>query len=518
MSIRTIVKKNTYFDSVSLMALSTKANGIEGIEQVNISMGTAMNKDVLKNVGLYTEEAEKASNGDLMIVVEVEEGYDPDELIKKVEDAMQREDREGEEDESVGRVYSSVGASVKENKNSNVAVVSVPGEYASRVARQALREDLNVMIFSDNVSLEDEIELKKAAHEKGLLMMGPDCGTAIINGKGLCFANDVRRGRIGIVAASGTGAQEISVRIHDFGGGVSQLIGTGGRDLSAEVGGIMMLDGMKALENDDDTEIIILASKPPAKEVAEKIYEEVKNISKPVVICFIGGNKEEIEESGAYYAKTTKQAALQAVILSGVPEESINKRSLNLPLIEEIKEKLNSEQKYIRGLFAGGTICDEVAYLIKEDFDNVYSNIAQDSKYRLDDINKSREHTILDFGDDEFTQGRAHPMIDPSIRAERIVEEAKNPEVGVIAIDIILGYGSHEDPVEVTLPAIREAKSIAEKEGRHLEILAFVLGTENDPQNFELQVEKLMDEGVTISSSSENTGLLSRGFVKKEAN
>lgn len=513
MSIRTIIKKNTYFDSVSLMALSTKANNIDGVKQVNIAMGTSMNKDVLKNVGLYTEQVEEAGKGDLMIVIEAEAGYELDELVLKVEEAMTRKsDNKG----AVDVVYSGVEAAAQDNKDANVAVVSVPGAYAARVARKALRQGLHVMMFSDNVTLEDEISLKQEAHERGLLMMGPDCGTAIINGKGLCFANGVRRGKIGIVAASGTGAQEVSVRIHDFGGGVSQLIGTGGRDLSADVGGIMMIDGMRALANDSATEIIVLISKPPAKEVAAKIYAEVKNTHKPIIICFIGGNQQEIEASGARYAKTTKQAALQAVILSGVPEESINKHSLNLPLIEEIKAKLKPEQKYIRGLFCGGTICEEVSSLVKEKYSNVYSNISKDPTHKLDHTSASREHTFIDFGDDQFTQGRPHPMIDPSLRLQRIVEEAKDPEVGVIALDIILGYGSHEDPVEVTLPAIREAKAIAAKAGRHLEILAFVLGTELDPQGFDQQVAKLMAEDVTISSSSENTGLLSRGFVEKE--
>ena len=513
MPIRTIIKKNTYFDSVSLMTLSTRANSIEGVKQVNVAMGTAMNKDVLKNVGLYTEEAEAAGKGDLMIVVESQEGYDLDELVKKVEEAMMRKN---ENKETADIVYSSVEAAVQKNENANLAVISVPGAYAARVARKALNQGLHVMMFSDNVSLEEEISLKKEAHEKGLFVMGPDCGTAIINGQGLCFANKIRKGKIGIVAASGTGAQEVSVRIHDFGGGVSQLIGTGGRDLSEAVGGIMMLDGMRALAEDEGTEIIVLVSKPPAKAVAEKIYKEVKKISKPVVICFIGGNKEEIEASGAYYGKTTKQAALQAVILSGVPEEIINKHALNLPLIEEVKAKLNPQQKYIRGLFCGGTICEEVTSLVREKYSDVYSNLSKDPAYKLSHTDESKAHTFIDFGDDQFTQGKPHPMIEPSLRLERIVKEARDPEVGVIALDIILGYGSHEDPVEVTLPAIREAKAIAEKEGRHIEILGFVLGTESDPQDFDLQVKKLMDAGVTISSSSENTGLLSRGFVEKE--
>ncbi len=515
MSIKTLIKKNTYFDSVSLMAISTLANEIEGVSQVNIAMGTTMNKEVLKNAGLFTDEIEHAGKGDLMIVVKGLEGYDLNELVEKVEQSMIRKTGSTTNTETT---YSSLEAALEYNEDSKLVVVSVPGAYAGRVARKSLNNGLNVMMFSDNVSIDDEISLKKEAHEKGLLMMGPDCGTAIINGKGLCFANEVRRGNIGIVAASGTGAQEVSVRIHDFGGGVSQLIGTGGRDLSLEVGGLMMLDGMKALANDDETKVIVLVSKRPAKIISEKIYREISNISKPVVICFIGGDKDEIESAGAVYGKTTKQAALQAVILSGVEESTINKRSLNLPLIEEIKGKLNPDQKYIRGLFCGGTICEEVTSLVKEQFNNVYSNISKDPLYKLKDANISKENTFIDFGDDEFTNGRPHPMIDPSLRLERIIREANDPEVGVLVVDIILGYGSHPDPAGVTLPAILKAKSIAKEQGRHLEILAFVLGTDLDPQNFENQVKKLMDAGVTISSSSENTGLLSRGFIMKEEN
>src|SRR5690554_2479150 len=242
MSIKTLIKKNTYFDSVSLMAISTLANEIEGVSQVNIAMGTTMNKEVLKNAGLFTDEIEHAGKGDLMIVVKGLERYDLNELVEKVEQSMIRKTGSTTNTETT---YSSLEAALEYNEDSKLVVVSVPGAYAGRVARKSLNNGLNVMMFSDNVSIDDEISLKKEAHEKGLLMMGPDCGTAIINGKGLCFANEVRRGNIGIVAASGTGAQEVSVRIHDFGGGVSQLIGTGGRDLSAEVGGIMMVDGIR---------------------------------------------------------------------------------------------------------------------------------------------------------------------------------------------------------------------------------------------------------------------------------
>ena len=512
MAIKTIIKKNTYFDSVSLMAISTEANKIELIDQVNIAMGTAKNKDVLKSVGLFTEEAAGAERGDLMIVFDVKDGCDAAEAEALVLASLDR--KKESESESSDYVFASLEGACEAGE-SNVAVISVNGAYAARLARKALDKGLHVMLFSDNVPLEDEIALKRYAHEKGLLVMGPDCGTAVINGKGLCFANELRRGCIGIVAASGTGAQEVSCRVHGFGGGISQLIGTGGRDLSEAVGGIMMLDALQALNEDPQTKIIILVSKIPHPSVAKRIYAKIKEISKPVIISFIDGDKDEIEANGAIYAETTKRAALKAVILSGVPEESINKHALNLPLIEEVKAKLRPEQKYIRGLFCGGTICQEVYSIVRKQYPNVYSNIAHDEAYIVGPGDASREHCLIDMGDDAFTDGRPHPMIDPSLRLERIVEEAKDPEVGVIALDIILGYGSHPDPAGVTLPAIVKAKEIAAARGQHLEVLAFVLGTELDSQNFDEQCAKLDAAGVTIASSIENTGLLSAGFVAK---
>lgn len=512
MTIKAIIKKNTYVDSVSLMALSTRANDIDGITQVNISMGTDKNKEVLANNGLLTDEADQATAGDLIIVIEAEEGQDMAALSEAVEEAMTA--KKVQATSSGTTVFTSIQSGVTQRPDANLTVISVPGEYAYRYAKQALDQDMHAMIFSDNMSLEEEISLKTYAHEKSLLVMGPDCGTAIINGVGLCFANEVRRGSIGIVAASGTGAQEISVLVDTFGGGVSQLIGVGGRDLSQEVGGIMLLDGLMALDADPETKVIILLSKTPAPSVAQKIYDRVPEISKPVVICFINGDEDDITKSGARYAKTTKRAALQAVILSGVPEDMIDQHTLNLPLIDEIKAKLSDEQQYVRGLFCGGTVCQEVYYLLKEQYDNVYSNVADDA-HQLADANQSEGHTLIDFGSDEYTQGRPHPMIDPTLRLERIIQEAKDPEVGVIALDFELGYGSMADPVGVTLPALIEAKKIAEARGQHLEILGFVLGTDGDPQNMAQQIAMLEEIGVTIASSVENVGLLSRGFVEK---
>ncbi|OCA88128.1 FdrA family protein [Bacillus sp. FJAT-27225] len=512
MAVKVVIKKNTYFDSVSLMSLSTKANQIEGVEQAFVAMGTEMNKEVLRNIGLITQQLEDAQTSDLMIVVKAETDELAENGYLNIEELFTKKNS-GKSKAEVK--FSTVASAAAGIPDANLAVISVNGAFAAREAKKALENNLHVMLFSDNVSIEEEIELKNFAHDNGLLLMGPDCGTAIINGVGLCFANAVRKGNIGIVGASGTGSQEMSVRIHEFGGGVSQLIGTGGRDLSEEVGGIMMLDGIHALEEDDATKVIVVVSKPPAPSVEDKILNKIQQCSKPVVVWFIGGDEEKVTKAGGHFAKMSKEGALKAVLLAGADESKINKKALNIPLIEEVRTKLSPEQQYIRGLFCGGTLCDEAMYATLEKFDNVYSNIQKDPNYQLADVHVSKEHTFIDFGSDEFTNGKPHPMIDPSSRIERFLQEAKDPEVGVIVMDFVLGFGSHEDPVGVMLPAIVEAKQLAEKEGRHLEILGYVLGTDADPQNLEEQVNKLIASGATHASSSQNAGLLAREFVVK---
>ncbi len=514
MPVKVAIKQNTYYDSVSLMSLSTRANRIEGIQQAVVAMGTEMNKGVLRNVGLFVPEVEGAGNGDLMIVIEAPTEARCESALIEVEALFKTR----EKSRSGGEVkYATLESAAQHVPEANLAIVSVPGEHAAREARKALDHDLHVLLFSDNVSLDDEIALKQAAHDKGLLLMGPDCGTAILGNVALCFANVVRRGNIGIVGASGTGSQEVSVRIHDFGGGITQLIGTGGRDLSERVGGIMMIDGLRALAMDPATTVIVLVSKPPAKSVEQKVLAEIEGCNKPVVVCFLGGSEEAVVKAGGHFARTTKDAALKAVILAGKKEDEINKRALNLPLIDDVRSKLAPGQKYIRGLMCGGTLCDEMMFLAKEKYANVYSNIAKDPAHRLRDVNASQDHTFIDFGDDEFTRGKPHPMIDPSLRIERFLHEATDPSVGVIVMDFILGFGAHEDPVGVTLPAIREARELAAGQGRHLEILGYVLGTEGDAPSLNDQTQKLAAVGVTIASSCTNAGLLARGFVEKGA-
>ena len=235
-------------------------------------------------------------------------------IVKKVDELLNA--KAEYDDSALEYKPTTLSAAVKHLEEANMAIISLPGKYAAYEAKKALNNNLHVMLFSDNVTVEEEIELKKIGRDKGLLVMGPDCGTAIINGVPLCFANVVRRGDIGVVGASGTGTQEITVIIDKMGGGVSQVIGTGGRDLKSEVGGIMMIEGFKALIDDEETKVIVLISKPPAPEVAEKILNMVKNTDKPVVASFIGGDRIEIEKHGAYSSVDLEDAARKAVLLS----------------------------------------------------------------------------------------------------------------------------------------------------------------------------------------------------------
>ncbi|MFH8724940.1 acyl-CoA synthetase FdrA [Streptomyces termitum] len=507
-----VVRKNTYFDSVSLMSVSTKANGLDGVEQAFTAMGTEMNKGVLENLGLLTDELRAAESGDLMIVLVAADGSDTEALLAEVEDLLTR--RAPASAGAAEVTYRTVASAAAGIEGANLAVIAVNGAYAAREARKALESGLHVMMFSDNVAVEDEIALKNLAHDKGLFMMGPDCGTAIINNVALCFGNKVRPGSIGIVAASGTGSQEVSVRVHALGGGVSQLIGTGGRDLSERVGGVMMVDGIRALAADPATDVIVLVSKPPAASVEKKVLAEVAAAGKPVVVWFIDGSEEAVTAAGGHFAAGSLQAARKAVELAGITGSAVEESDAGAAAAEVVA-RLAEGQKYVRGLFCGGTLCDETMYAVRDAGLDVWSNIQKDAGFRLPAGSASRGHTFLDFGDDDFTNGRPHPMIDPALRIERIVEEARDPEVAAIVLDFVLGFGSHEDPVGTTLPAIREARRIAREAGRHLEIIAYVLGTDLDTPSVVAQSDALRAAGVTVTLSSTETGRFAREIAKK---
>ncbi len=498
MARTTKIIRNFYRDSVSLMQVSAMLAKLPGLEQASVIMASANNVSLLKEAGLLTGTVEACAN-DLLIALQGDNDA-LDAAMAAAESALnQNSPPVTGNGRSCGMAPRSVEMGLGDMVGANLALISTPGEYAAAEALKALSLGLNVMLFSDNVELKDEIVLKRFAQAHDLIVMGPDCGTAIINGIPLAFANVVRRGEIGVVAASGTGLQQVTCLIDRWGKGISQAIGTGGHDLHRDVGGISMLQGLKALAADQSTSVIVLISKPPSPEVAGRVLEVASRAGKPVVVNFLGADPEGIRRPNVFAAGTLEDAAAAAVVLADGrrPEEGRPKRP---PFA--MPPKLAPGQQYLRGLFSGGTFCYEASLLLKKDLGQVYSNTPVDPGDRLDDVWTSRRHTVIDLGDDLFTRGRPHPMIDHRLRNERILKEAGDPEVAVILLDVVLGYGSHQDPASEMVPVIQKAKDLADKAGRHLVIVGFVCGTSSDPQNLSKQETTLRDAGMIPAESN----------------
>jgi len=385
----------------------------------------------------------------------------------------------------------SLQAAAQQNVAASFVLISVPGRYAAGVANDALDMNKHVFLYSDNVSIEDEISLKARARDKGLLVMGPDCGTAIISGIGLGFANRVRRGEAGLVGASGTGLQAISSRIHQLGGGISQAIGTGGRDLKLEIKAVTTLQGLELLADDSETAVIVLVSKPPEPEVAVQVIAAARAITKPVVICFIGQPVAFLTLGNIRFAANLNDAADIAVrLLEGDSnQEDSASSAMNLAI---------GESGFLRGLFSGGTLAYEVVLGLQSLLVPLYTNAPIYESQRLGDVNRSQGHTILDMGEDDFTQGRLHPMMNNDLRIRRMLMEAADPQVSIILFDLVLGEGAHPDPATELAAAVRQAKQIAAKIGKPLEVIALIVGTDEDPQNIVEQESILTDAGVVL--------------------
>jgi len=489
--IFTIIKKNSYQDSINLMLLTNAISATEGVNKAQIMMGTPANKDIFKAAGLYTEELEAAQPNDMAIVIDTDNEKLIDEVLVKVDEYLQNQATKssGEEFETV-RTWDKA---IKAMPDATVALISVPGTYAAEEAEKALDLGLHPFIFSDNVSIEDEVRLKKKAHEKGLLVMGPDCGTGILDGIPIAFANVVNKGKIGIVGASGTGIQEVTAIIDRLGEGVSHAIGTGGRDLKEPVGAITMMDGIRALESHRQTEVICVISKPPAKEVRNEVVELLHAVSKPVVAIFLG-EKPTQYEGNVYQAYTLEETARIAVDLAKGNEI---KPDYNAGTYEVDNVDLKPEQKAIKGLFSGGTLASEAAVLISDAL-GLGTNIKNEDGYVL----KTDHQVVVDLGDDKYTQGKPHPMIDPETRAKFIEEAANDDHTAVILLDFVLGYGSHDDMASALLPSIKKAVAHAEEQGRKIYVIASVCGTENDPQDYQGHKKKLSEAGIIIKDSN----------------
>jgi FdrA protein len=364
--------------------------------------------------------------------------------------------------------------------------VSVPGEHAFAEAMDALTAGLNVMVFSDNVSLDQEIALKEEAARRGLIVMGPDCGTAVIGGAGLGFANAVRPGPVGLVAASGTGSQQVMCLLDAAGVGVSHVLGVGGRDLSADVSARSTLQALTALDEDPATELIVVVSKPPAAQVAGLIREAARRLATPTVFALLGQGQPDL---------TAAVEAVLAHLEVPVPQW------MCLPAPASRTPRPGTR---LRGLFAGGTLCDEAMQIAAGALGPIHSNIPLDPTWTL---NGGSHHTMIDFGDDALTRGRAHPMIDPGLRLERLAAEAADPSCGVLLLDVVLGYGAEADPSALLVPAIAEVPS-------YIPVVVSLCGTASDPQGRDRQAIALQQAGASVWASNAAAARQAVGLIE----
>ena len=500
MTVRGEIRTGLYFDSVTLMMVGRDLRAIQHVADAAAVMATRENKAILRSAGLWTDQLETAGDTDLILAVKAETAEAAAAALEAAAGRLQqtRRHREGGDQ----HLPVSIASAVRGLPGANLAIVSIAGRYAAEQARQALESGLHVLLFSDNVSLASEIALKRLARKKGLLMMGPDCGTAILNGVPLAFANAVNRGDIGIVAAAGTGLQEVSTILSNEGAGVSQAIGTGGRDVKQEVGGIMFLEALGALRDDPATRVVVLISKPPHETVLRRIGEAVAGIGKPVIAAFLGADEATVRQYGMIPAATLEEAALVAAALSGCHHAEAARKFVEARRLEihdaaaRQAGRFTAPQKYIRGLFSGGTFCAEAQLIFHSHaLGNVYSNVPLAPFLPLADVWKSRGHTLIDLGDDAFTVGRPHPMIDYSLRNRRITEEAGDPETAVILLDVVLGYGANPDPAGELAPVIAAAP------GR-VTFVCSITGTPQDPQDRRRVAAVLGAAGVQIFLSN----------------
>jgi FdrA protein len=492
------VRAGAYYDSVVLMQLQRGLLGLPGVVDAGVVMATPANRDLLAANNLLPESV-TANPDDLLIVVKADDDASATNAIGQVDELLARRKSSTVSQDFRPR---SLSAAVKQLPEANWVLVSVPGRYAAGVAREALDLSKHVFLYSDNVSLEDEIALKKTAREKGLLVMGPDCGTAIINGVGLGFANRVRRGNIGVVGASGTGTQAVTAHIHNLGAGISHAIGTGGRDLKSDVGAITAHQALDALARDDETKVIVLISKPPSPDVATSLISAAQGTGKPVVIYFIGYPPPARKIGNLHFAVSLSEAAEMAVEIGDLRLETIEKSPVS--------------NLYLRGLFSGGTLAYETLLGLQASLSPIYSNAPITNYQNLEDPLHSRAHTIIDLGDEFFMVGRLHPMIDNDLRIRRMKQEAADAEVGMILFDVVLGEGSHLNPAGELVPVIKE---IREKRIGELEFVAMIIGTDDDPQNLQSQISQLQEAGVTVfRTAAEAVEYVSLRFSARKKN
>jgi FdrA protein len=508
-----VIRKNQYYDSVFLMSVNRRMSEVKGVQQTAVLMGSPANKLLLLDIGIQDDQIEVAQPNDLIVAVIAETPAILENVLGRMDEWL-----EAVQENTPSLSVRTLENALSQKPDANLAVISVPGEYAAREAKKALEAGLNVFLFSDNVSIDAELELKHLATERSLLVMGPDCGTSLIGGVGIGFANVVRRGPIGAIGAAGTGLQEFTSQVHNTGSGISHAIGTGSHDLSEKINGLTTLAALDALEADQQTRIIAIISKPPAVSALTAVLERVEICKKPVVGCFLGVEPGLLSgKPNLKPARTIDDAVRIAVAWSN--EQAVTPVAGLTPeeiaAIQEERKSWLPEQKYLRGILAGGTFCYQSQQILREAGYTIHSNSPFDPKNRLADPDHSIEHTIVDMGDDFYTVGKPHPMIDGTLRKRRILVESRDPRVAIIYLDFILGYSASMDPVGELLDAIMEAKQTSQKRGGTLTVIASVCGTEEDPQDSDLQIKMLREAGAMVFRSNALASLACCEFLGK---
>ncbi|HXA95001.1 MAG TPA: acyl-CoA synthetase FdrA [Candidatus Dormibacteraeota bacterium] len=499
----TLVARGAYHDSVVLLTLARALRARPGVRDAAALMGTPANRDLLAQAGLLTPEAETAGPNELVVVIAADSDATVAAALALVDPLLAGSTpRTGEGGRPRPRTLATAARRMPE---ANLTLISVPGAFAAVEARAALRIGTHVMLWSDNVSLEEERRLKRDAAERGLLLMGPDCGTAYVAGVGLGFANEVERGPVGIVAASGTGLQQVATLLAARGHGLSHGLGVGGRDMGREIGGIMTLAALELLGGDEATRVIVVLGKPPAAEVRAAVRSRLAAIGKPAVVCLLGRDHDAADVGGEagsadissavpVAVSTLEDAALAACAL--LEKTGWRRQPFSIPdaerRIAEARRTLTPGQSLVVGLYAGGTLAHESLLILDPLIGPIASNLA----------GGAGRHRLIDLGADEFTVGRAHPMLDPGARVDAIREAAARPEVAVLLLDVVLGHGAAADPAGDLADALRSARAGARAHGRGLVVVATVVGTARDPQGLAAQIGTLEAAGAWVLPSN----------------
>ncbi len=493
-----VIRKNQYYDSVFLMSVNARMLKVKGVQQTAVLMGSQSNKQLLADIGIQGAEIDAAQPNDLIVAAIADSMEIVDQVLGNLDgwlNAIQ-------EETPASQMHTLEEGLAVEN-SANLAVISIPGEYAAHEARKAIEAGLNVFIFSGNVSAEEELDLKLLAKQKGLLVMGPDCGTSLINGMGIGFANAVRKGSIGAIGAAGTGLQEFTSQVHNLGFGISHAIGTGSHDLSDKIGGMTAFSALDALEKDDKTKVISIITKPPGVKTLEHLLDRISSCNKPVIGCFLGVDPQAISRENLIPVNTIDEAVRLAINATGISIQQLSGLSQDdLKMLADEQAAWSSEQKYLRGILAGGTFCYQSQQILSKAGINVYSNSPLNPKYKLAHPDKSIRNTVVDMGEEYYMVGKPHPMIDGTMRLQRIMAECQDPDMAILYLDIILGYNASMDPVGELIEAIDEAKQVYKNRGGSLTVIASICGTDGDPQDKKFQVKMLCEAGVHVYESN----------------